>query len=241
MKNIFLLGFVLLFLSNCASRSSSADENFKSESTLIASENRNSKPDENDKRENSVPNNSEIRRVDFKNFVYPDGITIENGVFDASEKSGSKTNSRLEYAVEDVRYADFTNDAREDALVDLTTFMGGGSSIYKHGFHLYTLEKGKARLQWRLTTGSEADCGLKEIRIENKKLFLEAFGKCYIEEDSLRGLDYDTDVNTSSFTRFTFGWNNRKFVRENLEILPFPENNIHDYERRMKKNRLNEQ
>ncbi|HEX8370994.1 MAG TPA: hypothetical protein VF604_20790 [Pyrinomonadaceae bacterium] len=237
MKSIFFLAFALLFWSSCGGgQRSSASKNFNKENIAAANEIRKALPDENGKPEYSARNNSEIRRIDFKNFAYPDGITVKDGRLDLSEKSTSKTPSRLEYAVKDIQYADLTGDAKEDALVDLTTFMGGGSSIYKHGFHLFSLEKGKAKLLWRLTTGSEADCGLKEVWTENKKLVLEVFGKCHAENTDLRSEDYETDVNTDSFTRFTFAWNGRKFVRENLEVLPFTENNIHNYQPKTRKN-----
>jgi hypothetical protein len=231
MKNIFLLAFILLFLASCGGQHSSARENFNRENIAANDEIERAKPDESVKPESSAArNNSEIRGIDFKNFAYPDGITVKDGKLDLSEKSDSKTPSRLEYEVKSVQYADLAGDAGEDALVDLTPLMGGGSTIYKHGFHLFTLEKGKAGLQWRLTTGSEADCGLKEVWTEGKKLVLEVFGKCRAENNELRSEDYDTDVNTKNFTRLTFGWNNRKFVQENLEVFPFPENNIRNYQ-----------
>ena len=234
MKNILLLGLVLMFLPNCVSQDKAANENSVTENNLIvqnsstANESVETKSKENDKQLYSSLIDSEIRKIDFRNFAYPDEVIVKNGKLDLSEKSPLKTPSRLEYTVENIRYANFTNDAKEDALIDLTTLAGGGSTIYQHGFHLYTLRNRKARLLWRVTTGSEADCGLKEIWTENAKLILEVFGKCYIEENSMQSKDYDSDVNTKNFTRFTFGWNGQKFVQENLQVFPFTENNIYD-------------
>jgi hypothetical protein len=239
MKSILLLGLILLFLPSCASRVKSANENSIAEKNLIVhsslttNKTVETKSKEKDEQSYSSFIDSEIRKIDFRNFAYPDKVIVKNGTLDLSEKSPFKTPSRLEYTVEDFWYADFTNDAKEDALIDLTTFAGGGSSIYIHGFHLYGLRKGKAHLLWRVSTGSEADCGLKEIWIENSKLILEVFGKCHIEKDSMKREDYGTDVNTKNYTNFTFGWNGQKFVQEKLVILPFTENNIHDYKRKM--------
>ncbi|MDQ3062325.1 MAG: hypothetical protein M3R14_05605 [Acidobacteriota bacterium] len=239
MKNILLLGLILFFLPSCLSQVKSVNKNSVTENNLIvqnssiANEPVETKLKENDKQSYSSQINSEIRKIDFRNFSYPDEVIVKNGKLDLSEKSPLKTPSRLGYTVEDIRYAHFTNDAKVDALIDLTVIAGGGSTIYKHSFHLYTLRKRKALLIWRVTTGSEADCGLKEIWIENAKLILEVFGKCHIEEDSMQSEDYDTDVNTKNYTNFTFGWNGQKFVQEKLAVLPFTENNIHDYKRKM--------
>jgi len=239
MKNILLLGLFLLLLPSCVSQVKSVNKNTVIENNLItqnsstANEPVENKLKENDKQSYSSQINSEIRKIDFENFAYPDEIIVKNGKLDLSEKSPLKTPSRLEYTVEDIRYADFTNDAKEDVLIDLTTLAGGGSTTYQHGFHLYTLQNKKAHLLWQVTTGSEADCGLKEILVEDTKLILEVFGKCHIEEDSMQSEDYDTDVNTKNYTNFTFGWNGQKFVREKLVVLPFTENNIHDYKRKI--------
>lgn len=239
MKNVLLLGLVLLFLPSCESRIKLVNENSVIEKNLIVQNSPTTnepveiKSKENDEQSYSSLIDSDIRKIDFRNFAYPDEVIVKNGRLDLSEKSPFKTPSRLEYTVEDIWYADFTNDAKEDALIDLTTFAGGGSSIYMHGFHLYSLRKGKAHLLWRISTGSEADCGLKEVWTENTKLILEVFGKCHIEKDSMQSEDYDTDVNTKNYTNFTFGWNGQKFVQEKLTVLPFTENNIHDYKRKM--------
>ncbi|MDQ3799728.1 MAG: hypothetical protein M3384_09770, partial [Acidobacteriota bacterium] len=205
MKNILVPALALAIFANCGGRQSSGGENFNKENVVANVEVEKAKPVESaaPKSSSVTAGNSEIRRIDFRNFVYPPGIRVKDGKLDLSEKP----TSRQEYEVEDVQYVDLAGDADEEALVDLTTLRGGGSSIYTHGFHLFTPEKGKARLLWQLNTGSEARCGLKEIWTENRKLFLEVFGKCHIENDELSVENYDTDVNTDSFTRFTFGWN----------------------------------
>jgi len=239
MKIILLLGLVLLFLSNCVSQVKSVNKNSIAENKLIVqnssvtNEPIETKLKNNDEQLYSSLINSKVRKIDFRNFEYPDEVIVKNGKLNLSEKSPFKTPSRLEYTVESIQYADFTNDAKEDALIDLTTLAGSCSTIYTHSFHLYTLRKRKASLLLRVTTGSEADCGLKEIWIENAKLILEVFGKCHIEHDSMQSEDYETDVNTKYYTNFTFGWNGQKFVQEKLAVLPFTLNNIHDYKRKM--------
>lgn len=228
-----------MFLPSCVSQDKSANENSVTENKLIVQNSSTvnklieTKSKENHKQSYSSQIDSEIRKIDFKNFSYPSEIVVKNGKLDLSENSPSKIPSLLEYTVEHIQYADFTNDPKEDALIDLTTLAGGGSTIYLHGFYLYTLRNRKAHLLWRITTRSEADCGLKEIWTENVKLILEVFGKCHIEENLMRSEDYETDINTKNFTSFTFGWNGQKFVQEKLQVFPFTENNIYDYKRKM--------
>jgi hypothetical protein len=125
----------------------------------------------------------EWKRVDFKNFKYPFGLLYkaEAHILDQKLRGGS------DYYLGPVFYLDLTNDKKKEAIVFITEIGCGGScdggSLVPY---FYTIQKGKAKLFGVIKTGSRAyGCLIKSLRVENRKIYLEQFGKCK------RNLTYD--------------------------------------------------
>lgn len=112
-----------------------------------------------------------IRRVDFRNFTYPDACVGEAHVVDgqfSEEIEGSPF--RWWFSVAGVVYGDLTGDGEEEAVV-LTLCNGGGSGVYSSGT-VYTMREGKPVPIVDLPVGDRADGGIEGVEIQNGLLVL---------------------------------------------------------------------
>lgn len=104
--------------------------------------------------------NSPIRKINFKNFNYPNaggyvGFKLRNG-----EKPyvHQKEDGIELYKID---YADVTNDSVEDAIIFMSIQTGG--SMIPNLIYIYTLQKNKPKLLWGFLTGDRAVGGLKKV------------------------------------------------------------------------------
>lgn len=114
---------------------------------------------------------------DFENFKYPksciEGLSgpfkLKDGVFKYPKEYG--------YELELVRekYADVTNDGREEALVVLSIITTG--TMKPRCVYIFELDQKtkKVKLLWDFQTGDRADGGLRRIYGENGNLVLEVY------------------------------------------------------------------
>lgn len=168
---------------------------------------------------------SSFQKVDFKNFTYLSfhlerTFRLKNGEAEI-EKDRWSANFGA------VKYVDLTDDGKEDAIVELSETSVGGSSTTSFLYFIYTIRSGKPFLLWKFATGSESDCGLKQIQVNDKKIILEVFGTCSLHNMSSES--YTGDMEASRFTRIVFGWSGKKFVQEKREVLPYPEKDVYKY------------
>jgi len=101
----------------------------------------------------------------------------------------------------------------------------GGSDL----FYFYTIRQKKLKLLWQYETGSRAyGCGLKSFAVKTGKITIEQFGKC----EKNKNLNDSTGMNKFQIqdtTRFIFGFDGRKFVLENKEIIPVAARSVMNY------------
>ncbi|MDQ3131552.1 MAG: hypothetical protein M3Q99_12425 [Acidobacteriota bacterium] len=176
-----------------------------------------------------MPNlNSPIRKVDFKNFTYPETDGYEGFKLKNSEKSYIHQQEDGIYLGK-VDYTDVTGDGVEDAIL-LMGIQTGGSAIPTL-IYLYTLENKKPKLLWAFMTGDRADGGLKDIYAINDELIIELFGDSKVINDEWK-FDYPEEKyagagNPTIYTKNRFKWNGKKFVTVgNPELFDYKRENL---------------
>lgn len=157
-----------------------------------------------------------IRKIDFKNFTYPDKtgkniFTLTNG----EEPFGQMKD--IAFSLKGIEYADLTNDKQDEAIIHILVQYGAGSSGL---FYIYTLENNKPKILWYAESGYGAEGELKRVYAENNKLIVELFGtNKFIENTGEFKFPDRKDVPKdlccpTDFTKFRFKWNGEKFVIE---------------------------
>jgi hypothetical protein len=122
---------------------------------------------------------SDIRRVDFKNFTYlahcvsekPQKITVKNGEF-SEEKQEDGYVDRFYFEVFNIAYGDLNGDRQDEAIV-LSVCNTGGTGNFSEGF-IYAMKGGKPSLLARIPGGDRAYGGLRSTRVENGLLVVES-------------------------------------------------------------------
>lgn len=122
---------------------------------------------------------SDIRKVDFKNFTYlaqcisrtPQRITVKDGEF-SREKQEDGYVDRFLFSVFDIAYGDLNADRRDEAIV-LGICNTGGTGNFSEGF-IFTMKAGKPSLVGRIPGGDRAYGGLRSTRVENGLLVVES-------------------------------------------------------------------
>ena len=122
---------------------------------------------------------SDIRKVDFKNFTYlahcisetPQKITVKDGEF-SEEKQEEGYVDRFHFNVFDVAYGDLNADGRDEAVV-LSICNTGGTGNFSEGF-VFAMKAGKPSLAARIPGGDRAYGGLRSTRVENGLLVVES-------------------------------------------------------------------
>lgn len=122
---------------------------------------------------------SDIRKVDFKNFTYPimcigqkpRNVTVKNGEF-SEEKQEDGYTDRFYFNVFDVAYGDLTGDQVDEAII-LGSCNTGGTGNFSEGF-IYSMKTDKPSLIGRIPGGDRAYGGLRETRTEAGKLVVES-------------------------------------------------------------------
>ncbi|HEY0460138.1 MAG TPA: hypothetical protein VGC97_13455 [Pyrinomonadaceae bacterium] len=120
----------------------------------------------------------EIRKIDFKNFIYEPYCAGE-GTQKITVKKGEYTldkgdYDRLYFSVTNVSYGDVNGDQNEDAII-LSVCNTGGTGQFSEGF-VYGLKDGKPELLARIEGGDRADGGLRSAKVENGLLIVERNG-----------------------------------------------------------------
>ncbi|HKP68126.1 MAG TPA: hypothetical protein VJV05_02505 [Pyrinomonadaceae bacterium] len=122
---------------------------------------------------------SDIRKVDFKNFTYPvlcigqkaTNITVKDGEY-LREKQEDGYVDRFSFNVFDVNFGDVTGDQIDEAII-LGSCNTGGTGNFSEGF-IYSMKAAKPSLIARIPGGDRAYGGLRETRTEAGKLVVES-------------------------------------------------------------------
>ena len=165
----------------------------------------------------------ELKRADFKNFTYQAGgygtIRLKNGSFESGEND-KPSRGNLSLDLNDIYYTDLTGDDVKEAIVNLYAVRCGGSCDGGAAlFFIYTVRQKKPKLIWSLEFGPKAyGCSLKSLTIKNKRIYLESFRKCDLNNNALEPSDeLGTGLNkfeTKNASRYIFEFNGRKFVQK---------------------------
>ena len=107
-----------------------------------------------------------IRRIDFKNFVFNAGggesLRVRRGHGTYRERG------EVDFAYEvdrvSVAYGDLTGDGREEAALTLY-YNGGGTGAFSKGF-VFTMRRGRLSLLTAFEGGDRADGGIREVAVE---------------------------------------------------------------------------
>jgi hypothetical protein len=170
---------------------------------------------------------SDIRKVDFKNFTYPlsgsllghselrwlgnpkDGNSERKPIHLVSGDDLTKTSSFVmdgrEYAqwegfkLQSVEYADVTGSGNEDAIVVLRYLSGGTQTT--HYVYIYSFDNGKPKLLAYCHTGDRAYLGLYKVYGERQKLVFELLDPRKSEGDCC----------SSGFVRMRYKWQDGRF------------------------------
>ena len=121
---------------------------------------------------------TEIRKVDFKNFTYAamcageeaEKITVKDGEFSKETKMADYVDHFF-FKVFDVNYGDLNGDGRDEAVV-LSVCNTGGTGNFTEGF-VYAVKTGKPSLIARIPGGDRADGGLRKASVIDGQIVLD--------------------------------------------------------------------
>lgn len=123
----------------------------------------------------SVFAQSEIRKVDFKNFTYDvqifetkEKLTLKNGAFDRNTED-----DKLYFSVAVDGYGDLDGDGKEEAVV-LTMMNTGGTGNFSSGI-IFTMKDSKAVVLTEFDGGDRAYGGLVGAKILDQKLIVQQY------------------------------------------------------------------
>lgn len=128
----------------------------------------------------SVFAQTDIKKVDFKNFTYqPDfcggennrKITVVNGEF-SEEKEVDGYTDRMYFSVYGITFGDLDGDNKDEAVI-LSVCNTGGTGNFTEAY-IYKMQNGKPVRVMLLGGGDRAEGGLREARIENGLLIVES-------------------------------------------------------------------
>lgn len=182
----------------------------------------------------STPN-SPIRRVDFRNFTYPEpryGYLYDRDYsakgFGRSRQSVNTLHTLIdgrEPLIEDkeglwenspaglglIDYADVTGDGNEEALIPLGISVRG-SAILNY-LYVYAWEKTRPKMLLAFEAGDRADGGFRRMYADKGELLIE------LNAGDEKAPDCD-GCQATRFTRLHYKWNGRRFVLMSSELLP---------------------
>jgi hypothetical protein len=132
------------------------------------------------------------------------------------------------FDLQDVYYADVTNDKKPEAIVILSHVScgcgscGGAADL----ICIYQAHRHKLRGLWQYETGSMAcGCGLKSLTIEEGNIGMEQFGRC-----PRPGLEDSGSAKVPDLTQLNFRFNGSRFVRRLVRFISVPERDVKNYQ-----------
>ena len=220
-----------LFVTTCSGSKGKAQQDQSRPSDKISASTRNSGQAES----LTSPSESAIRKIDFKNFTYPElptkkcsmkQVSLLNGRYEAPETIPRKIPSVdcWSVVVGPVAYGDVTGDGEEEAIVDLYAELGGTEG--SQDIYIYTFRDGKPVLLWKFATGDRADGGPRRIYAENGELVVELFGVGTAPGKKLYGTEDVGMATPKHYTRTKYKWVGKRFRQHGpQEIFTNPSGN----------------
>ena len=128
---------------------------------------------------NAIFAQSDIRRVDFKNFTYEPycigqetkKVTVKDGKFSEEKEVAGGYKERFYFSANVEDYGDIDGDGRDEAFIN-SVCNTGGTGNFTEGF-IYTLKDKKPFLLTRIPGGDRAYGGISSIRMQEKYLVVE--------------------------------------------------------------------
>jgi hypothetical protein len=127
----------------------------------------------------AVSAQSDIRRIDFKNFTYKvscggadkvSAIAVRGGEYSGVKDS---LNVKVYLKITDVIFGDINNDRKDEAVV-LYSCGSGASYVYIRGL-VFTIKNNKPILLTELEGGNKGDGGFHTVKISNNLLVVERY------------------------------------------------------------------
>jgi hypothetical protein len=118
---------------------------------------------------------SDVRKIDFKNFTYEIGdssgenkmkITVKNGEF-----FRNKEDDKFYFSVMSVEYGDINGDAKDEAIIT-TVYNSGGTGNFSDGW-IFTFKNGKPVVLTEFEGGDRAYGGLVSAKVSDGFLIVE--------------------------------------------------------------------
>jgi hypothetical protein len=118
---------------------------------------------------------TDIRKVDFKNFTYVIGDLSDENKMKVTVKNGEffrdKEDDKLYFSVQSIEYGDINGDGQDEAIVT-TAYNSGGTGTFSDGF-VFTLKNGKPVVLTGFEGGDRADGGLVSAKVSDGILIVE--------------------------------------------------------------------
>ncbi len=127
----------------------------------------------------SISAQSDIRKVDLKNFTYepactgekPEKVTVKDGEI-SREKQEAGYVDRFFFKVFNITYGDVTGDGIDDAVV-LSTCNTGGTGNFTEGW-VISMRGGRPGVTAHIPGGDRAEGGLRDAQIEGGQLIIRS-------------------------------------------------------------------
>ena len=125
---------------------------------------------------------TDIRKVDFKNFTYNlncgsadkvSPVTVRNGEFSGIKDSFEVRDVKVYLKITDVLFGDINGDRKDEAIV-LYSCGSGASYVYIWGL-IFTVKNNKPVLLTEIEGGNKGDGGFHDVRIEKNLLVVERY------------------------------------------------------------------
>jgi len=169
----------------------------------------------------------EFIKIDFKNFKYP-YARLKNGEYIEERKNRS---GGITYSFDDVFFVNLNDDKKKEAVVMLYAVSCGGSCDGgKSIVHFYSSEKSKPKLVDWIELGSRSNgCSLKSLKIIEKKIFIEQFGRCSRTPRYEENRVYSCKFCVKDLTSSVYIIKNSELFREASEEIETSETNVMNY------------
>jgi hypothetical protein len=183
----------------------------------------------------TTPTNTDITKVDFTNFTFPDlfagktekSFTLKNGQFRASKLSNARV-----FTLRKTYYFDITGDEKDEAITQIIAETCTINCESQSLFYVHTIENNQPKLIWKIATGTAELGGLKSVNFNIKEIVLETFGNVSLDNSLIKSnvdIKKTVKVQTIDFTKFVFSLSDKGFASTSKETLPLKEKYTAEY------------
>ena len=184
-------------------------------------------PNSNMKTPNRRKDPIDLRKIDFKNFTFPDFSGLESKTFTLKNGISQGSQTQPNYKLRKTYFFDLTDDDEDEAVSHIIADgcqMGCESSNL---FYVYTADDRQSKLLWKIAIGGNVLGGLKAANFKVNEIVMEVFGDCNIENGIIKpkiDMKNNSRMRTSNYTRFVFSGGEAGFSQTGKEVIPLTTN-----------------